>query len=62
MYFKLQKMHTQKSEFYKFLNPVLTVCAESITSTLVTLTSFGTGTLGAVALAYLCPLKLTSPK
>jgi len=47
---------------FKAVQPVLTVLLGVILGMLVTLTSIGAGTLGAVVLTYLYPLRLTSAK
>lgn len=46
-------------EFFKALQPGLTVLAGIILGFLVTTTSIGAGALGAIMLAYLYPLRLT---
>lgn len=57
-----KKIRIQQAERFKYWQPVLTVLAGAIIGILVTLTSVGAGALGAVALAYLYPLRLTPPK
>jgi uncharacterized protein len=52
---------TQADQFKKWQRP-LTIAAGAVLGVLVTLTSIGAGTLGAVLLTYLYPLRLTPPR
>jgi uncharacterized protein len=52
---------TQAGQFKKWQRP-LTIAAGAVLGILVTLTSIGAGTLGAVLLTYLYPLRLTPPR
>jgi uncharacterized membrane protein YfcA len=52
---------TREGEFKAIQRP-LTILAGAILGLLVTLTSVGAGTLGAVMLVYLYPLRLTPPR
>jgi uncharacterized membrane protein YfcA len=52
-------LRVSNQDFFKRIQPVLTVIAGSILGILVTLTSIGAGALGAVFLTYLYPLRLT---
>lgn len=47
---------------FKAVQAPLTVLAGAVLGVMVTLTSIGAGALGAVLLAYLYPLRLTTPK
>lgn len=51
-----------RADRFKALQMPLTVAVGAMLGTLVTLTSVGAGALGAVFLAYLYPLRLTTPK
>lgn len=57
-----RKLRTTDGEHFKVWQPSLTVLAGVVLGVLVTLTSVGAGALGAVFLAYLYPLRLTTPR
>ncbi len=57
-----RKLRITNSQLFKSLQGPLTVLAGTVLGVLVTLTSVGAGALGAVFLAYLYPLRLTTPK
>ena len=57
-----RNLRTSASYRFKLLQAPLTVLAGSVLGVLVTLTSVGAGALGAVFLAYLYPLRLTTPR
>lgn len=57
-----RRFRTGDGERFKTLQLPLTILAGAILGVLVTLTSVGAGALGAVFLAYLYPLRLTTPK
>lgn len=57
-----RRLRTREGEQFKALQGPLTVAAGAVIGVLVTLTSVGAGALGAVFLAYLYPLRLTTPR
>jgi uncharacterized membrane protein YfcA len=57
-----RKLRTTDGEHFKAWQLPLTVLAGVVLGVLVTLTSVGAGALGAVFLAYLYPLRLTTPR
>ena len=57
-----RKLRITNSQRFKSLQGPLPFLAGAVLGVLVTLTSVGAGALGAVFLAYLYPLRLTTPK
>jgi uncharacterized protein len=57
-----QKLRTTTPESFKRAQPVLTVAAGALLGFVVTLTSVGAGTIGAVMLVYLYPYRLKPAK
>jgi hypothetical protein len=57
-----RSLRTADAQRFKRMQAPLTVLAGVILGVLVTLTSVGAGALGAVALAYLYPFRLTPPR
>ena len=57
-----RRLRTTDGEQFKAIQAPLTVLAGVVLGVLVTLTSVGAGALGAVFLAYLYPLRLTTPR
>jgi uncharacterized protein len=54
-----RKLRVGDAEYFKAVQPVMTVVCGATLGFLVTLTSIGAGALGVVFLAYLYPLRLT---
>lgn len=57
-----RNLRIRNRERFRSWQPALTVVAGTLLGVLVTLTSIGAGALGAVFLAYLYPLRLTTPR
>lgn len=57
-----RRLRTTDGGQFKAVQAPLTVLAGAVLGVLVTLTSVGAGALGAVFLAYLYPLRLTTPR
>ena len=57
-----RKFRTTDEHHFKVLQAPLTVLAGAILGVLISLTSVGAGTIGAVFLVYLYPLRMTSAK